>query len=193
MTYDPTYDRLRGWERVLAPIFPPSQICYHVIFIKPLHHISPQQSMQSNISRVHCHTAYNLPPITILVSKHSSNSQLTLVKSYRLQMYVPKSTVDPTYFDLFKSCFISGYPIWPGSPLFWISKRQSITAHSTADAEVYATNECTKRLTHLQNILRDLNITNILTSLPINMYNDNEATVKWSRNQTTKGLRHIKI
>ena len=106
---------------------------------------------------------------------------------------VPKSTDAPTYLDLFKSRSISGYLIWLGGPLFWISKRQSITAHSTAEAEVYATNECTKRLTHLQNILRDLNITNILTSLPINIYNDNEAAVKWSRNQTTKGLRHIQM
>ena len=95
---------------------------------------------------------------------------------------VPKSTDDPTYLDLFKSRSISGYLIWPGGPLFWISKRQSITAHSTAEVEVYATNECTKRLTHFQNIIRDLNITHILTSLPINIYNDNEAAVKWSRN-----------
>ena len=60
---------------------------------------------------------------------------------------VPKSTDDPTYLDLFKSRSISGYLIW------------RIIAHSTVEAEVYATNECTKRLTHLQNILRDLNIT----------------------------------
>ena len=26
----------------------------------------------------------------------------------------------------------------------------------------------------------------ILTSLPINIYNENKAEVKWSRNQTTK-------
>ena len=73
------------------------------------------------------------------------------------------------------------------------SKRQTITAHSTTEAGVYATNECTKRLTRLQNIPRDLNITNILTSLPINIYNDNEAAAKWSRNQTTKGLHHIQM
>ena len=42
-------------------------------------------------------------------------------------------------------------------------------------------------------MLCDLKIINILIFLPINVYNDIEAVVKWSRNQTTKGLRHIQM
>lgn len=45
--------------------------------------------------------------------------------------------------NIFKSCSISRYLIWLGGPLFWISKRQSIIAYSTVEAEVYVTKECT--------------------------------------------------
>jgi hypothetical protein len=72
-------------------------------------------------------------------------------------------------------------------PLHWLSKRQSVTAGSSAEAEIYATDECIKFLLELSQILEFLvPDTNIV-------YNDNNACVQWSKNTTTKGLRHIQM
>jgi hypothetical protein len=107
----------------------------------------------------------------------------------------PKPGDPPQELDLFKSRSISGFLIWLGGPLHWVSKRQSITARSSTEAEIYAIDECTKCIQHLSNILRDLHLFHIFTNEnePIPIKNDNEAAVKWSHNMTTKGLRHIQM
>jgi len=108
---------------------------------------------------------------------------------------VPKPGDPPQELDLFKSRSISGFLLWLGGPLHWVSKRQSITARSSTEAEIYAIDECTKCIQHLSNILRDLNLFNTFTNdgNPITIRNDNEAAVKWSHNMTTKGLRHLQM
>jgi hypothetical protein len=47
---------------------------------------------------------------------------------------------------LFTSQSMSAYYIDLYGPLHWISKRQSVTACSSAEAEIYATDECVKFL-----------------------------------------------
>ena len=79
-----------------------------------------------------------------------------------------------------------------GGPLHWVSKRQSITARSSTEAEIYATDECAKSLQHISHIFTDLQLPHLIPS-PINLFNDNEATVKWTNNLTTKGLRHLQM
>ena len=78
-----------------------------------------------------------------------------------------------------------------GGPIAWSSKRQKITARSSAEAEIYATDECTKNILHIQHIRQDLHFSNSHNSCPI--YNDNAACVQWAHNCTSKGLRHIQI
>ncbi len=95
--------------------------------------------------------------------------------------------------ELFKSRSVSGYLIWFGGPLHWSSKRQSITARSSAEAEIYATDECTKQLIHLSFIVDGLNLTKEVMPSPTMIYNDNMACVLWSKTTSTKGLRHIQI
>ena len=93
---------------------------------------------------------------------------------------------------LFKSRSLSGYLIWMGGPLHWMSKRQSITARSSAEAEIYAIDECVKALQHIRHIFEDLHLAHLLPSTFL-IYNDNEASVKWTANMTSKGLRHIQM
>ncbi len=95
--------------------------------------------------------------------------------------------------DLFKSRSISGFVIWLGGPIHWSSKRQTITARSSTEAEIYAVDECTKCLLHIINLLKDLKLFKRFTNGPIKIHNDNEASVKWSHNMTTKGLRFIQM
>ena len=76
-------------------------------------------------------------------------------------------------------------------PVSWSSKRQKITARSSAEAEIYATDECVKNIQQLNNIRCDLKLPHAMNTTPI--YNDNNACVLWSHNCTSKGLRHIQI
>ena len=95
--------------------------------------------------------------------------------------------------DLFKTRSLSGFLLWLQGPLHWCSKRQTITARSTAEAEIYSTDECVKALLHLQQLVSGLKLTNELMPPPNIIHNDNAACVAWSHNMTTKGLRHIQI
>lgn len=94
--------------------------------------------------------------------------------------------------ELFKSRSLSSFFIWMGGPLHWMSKRQSITARSSAEAEIYAIDECVKALQHIRHIFEDLHLAHLLRST-FCIYNDNEASVKWTANMTSKGLRHIQM
>ena len=106
---------------------------------------------------------------------------------------VPKRTNKPQQLELFKSRSLSGFVLWGNGPIHWSSKRQSLTARSTAEAEIIATDECVKFLLHMRNLCDDLNIHTFIFPDIITVYNDNAASIKWSNNMTTKGLRYIQI
>lgn len=95
--------------------------------------------------------------------------------------------------DLFKTRSMSGFLITLNGPLHWQAKRQKITARSSAEAEIYATDECVKNILHLKNMINDLNLTKDLMSSPTKLYNDNMACIHWSRNSTSKNIRHLQI
>ena len=105
----------------------------------------------------------------------------------------PQEDKTPPELELFKTRSMSGFITWLNGPLMWISKRQTYTARSSAEAEIYATDECAKNILHLMNIIQDLDLTQELIQGPINIWNDNNACVCWSKNTTTKGLRHVQI
>ena len=106
----------------------------------------------------------------------------------------PKDPLSPQpSLPLFKSRSMSGYIQWLNGPLHWQSKRQTITARSTAEAEIYATDECCKSILHIRLILSDLELLTTFCPGATTIYNDNNACVLWSTNMTTKGLRHVQI
>eukprot|EP00957_Ditylum_brightwellii_P069915 5309494-Ditylum_brightwellii.AAC.1 len=105
----------------------------------------------------------------------------------------PSPNSKPTFLYLFKSRSISGCILWMNDPIHWISKCQSITARSSAEAEIYATDKCIKILLHITNISDDIGLRNLFIKETIDLYNDNQAYVKWAQKMTTKGLRHIQM
>ena len=94
---------------------------------------------------------------------------------------------------LFVSRSMSTFYIDLMGPLHWLSKLQTVTAGSSAEAEIYATNECVKFLLELSQILDFLNVKDIFMSGISTIYNDNQACVNWSKTSTSKGLRHIQM
>ena len=104
-----------------------------------------------------------------------------------------KPNTNTQQIEIFKSRSLSGYLLWFGGPIHWSSKRQSITARSTTEAEIYATDECVKHLLHTSYLLEDLNLIDEIMPEPTSVLNDNNACVQWSHNCTMKGLQHIQI
>jgi len=78
-------------------------------------------------------------------------------------------------------------------PLHWLSKRQTVTAGSLAEAEIYATNECVKFLLEFHQLLEFLGVKHQFMPGTQTIYNDNNVCVIWSKRCTTKGLRHIQM
>ena len=102
--------------------------------------------------------------------------------------YSPSTTI-----ALHKSRSISGHIITLHGPLHWSSKRQSITARSSAESEIYATDECCKDLLYLSQLIQDLNLQDTLLNKTIHIYNDSMACVHWTKNRTTRSIRHIQL
>jgi len=94
---------------------------------------------------------------------------------------------------LFASRSMSAYYIDLYGPLHWLSKHQSITAGSSAEAEIYAMDECVKFLLEFVQLLEFLNLKSTFMPSTNVIYNDNKACVNWSKTCTTKGLRHIQM
>ncbi len=94
---------------------------------------------------------------------------------------------------LFTSRSMSAYYIDLFGPLHWISKHQSVTAGSSAEAEIYATDECVKFLLELVQILDFLGVKHLFMPSVNIIYNDNKACVDWSKACTTNGLCHIQM
>lgn len=88
---------------------------------------------------------------------------------------------------------ISGHIIFLFGPLHWQSKRQSITAKSSAEPEIYATDELVREFTYIRNVFKDLGLQKQFLSKPINIFNDNMTCVQWSKNRTTRTIRHIQL
>ena len=94
---------------------------------------------------------------------------------------------------LFASHSMSAFYIDLFGPLHWLSKRQTVTAGSSAEAEIYATDECVKFLLELSQLLDFLGVRDIFTPSTHTIYNDNNACINWSKKCTTKGLRLIQM
>ena len=96
---------------------------------------------------------------------------------------------------LFHSRSMSGYIQWLIGPLHWTSKRQTITARSTAEAEIYATYECTKNILHIRHILEYLHL--LSTFCPMskskkmwfeNPYKTNQSPSNTSQDQSASQI-----
>jgi len=98
-----------------------------------------------------------------------------------------------TELPLFVSRSMSAYFVDLFGPIHWISKRQAVTAGSSAEAEIYATNECVKFLLELAQLLDFLGVWQQFMPGTQTIFNDNNACVNWSKHCTTKGLWHIQM
>ena len=100
-------------------------------------------------------------------------------------------THKPSFTSLYKNS--PGHLILLHGPLHWFAGRQISTAQSTAEAEIYSTNECARDFMNLRHIISDLNLSDTLAPGPTPIYNDNMACVHWCHNKSNRSMRHIQI
>jgi hypothetical protein len=94
---------------------------------------------------------------------------------------------------LFASRSMSAFYVDLLGPLHWLSKQQTVTAGSSAKAEIYATNDCVKFLLELVQLIDFFELQDVFMPGTNVILNDNSACVNWSKRCTTKGLRHIQM
>jgi len=94
---------------------------------------------------------------------------------------------------LFVSRSMSAFYVDLFGPLHWLSKRQTVTAGSSTEVEIYATDECVKFLLELVQLLEILDVKQSFMPSTNMIYNNNKACINWSKSCTMKGLRHIQM
>jgi hypothetical protein len=92
---------------------------------------------------------------------------------------------------LFASQSMSAFYIDLLRLVHWLSKCQSVTAGSSVEVEIYATDECVKFLLELTQIMEFLEVRAIFMPYTNIIYNDNKACVQWSNAQLQKVLVFI--
>ena len=65
-----------------------------------------------------------------------------------------------------------------GALILWKSQKELRNSHSSCESEIKATDECTKNMWYIRNILEDLSLLDINT--PTTIYNDNRGAVDWA-------------
>ena len=86
---------------------------------------------------------------------------------------------------------ICGHVIFmAGGPLLWKSHKEKRNSHSSCEAEVKATDECTKSVQWFRNVLDDLSL---LPPAPTKIWNDNQGAVNWANTTSHKAMRHVNI
>jgi hypothetical protein len=92
--------------------------------------------------------------------------------------------------EMFKLRSISGYIVFhAGGPIAWSSVRQPHTSRSSCEAEIRATNECTKEVLSVCLRSLDIGLEDNITPTPV--YNDNQGCVDWCKTTTTSGMKHM--
>ncbi|MBW0468119.1 hypothetical protein O181_007834 [Austropuccinia psidii MF-1] len=77
-----------------------------------------------------------------------------------------------------------------GNPISWVSKKQSVVAQSTTEAEFIAMNICVKQLQWMSYLLNDLGINSSKPTL----YNDNSGALTISKQATLNdNTKHIEV
>ena len=102
------------------------------------------------------------------------------------------SVPDGSEIEMFKFRSMSGFLIMRcGGPIAWKAVRQERCSRSTCEAEVIAIDEATKEVLSLRHRCDDMSLPD--SSIPTPVFNDNSGAVQWSKNSTSKGLRHVNV
>ena len=87
---------------------------------------------------------------------------------------------------------MSGYIILcSGSLVFWKAVHQEYTSMRSCEAEVRATNECTKFILSVRLRINDLG--HLPPHEPIPLWNDSHACIDLSKSISTKGRKHLNL
>jgi len=94
--------------------------------------------------------------------------------------------------SLLETRSICGHVLFLASgPVLWKCHREKRTSRSSCEAEVKATDECTKSVQMFRHLLSEIGGFDLSKPTPI--LNDNQGAVDWCKTTSTKGMRHVNI
>jgi hypothetical protein len=147
-------------------------------------------------------TARSLRYLEHLFGYLKSNSDYAIVYSQeQWGLGVNPDVDDSEFFALVDSSYAdpdidfrstTGYMvIWKSAPIVWSSKKQSITALSSAEAEVMGGSDCGKKIRALRQFFEELGLCPVR---PTVLYEDNQSAIQYSVGELTHSrLRHVDI
>ena len=77
-----------------------------------------------------------------------------------------------------------------GGPVQWKAFKEERNSRSSCEAEIKATDECTKSIQFFRNVLADIGFPQ---ETPTPVYNDNKGAIDWSASMSNKKMRHYNI
>ena len=108
-----------------------------------------------------------------------------------MDVFVPKPNTTPIEQNPQALCSLSGWMIMhAGAPIAWGCARHKDTAQSSCQAEVHSINEMTKLVPEYKLLFRDLNIP---IDYPIQILNDNQSAIQWTKGTTTNKMRWVDL
>jgi hypothetical protein len=125
----------------------------------------------SNCSSLESFLHFPVPPTILPMSDANWGPQDATIHKNTNAMQLP----------LFASLSMSTFYIDLLGPLHWMLKRQTVTAGSSVEAEIYVTNECVKFLLELVQLLEFLGVRDTFMPGVTTIFNDNNACVNWSK------------
>jgi hypothetical protein len=110
---------------------------------------------------------------------------------------IGNAVVDGTLLPLFKFRSMNGGIVFRnGGPIGWLGVRQERASLSSCEAEIRATNTTSKKVIDFRNLSRRVSDSGLSVpdaTSPTVLYNDNNASVNWSYNMTSKAACNIEL
>ena len=77
-----------------------------------------------------------------------------------------------------------------GAPVMWKVFKEARSSRSSCEAEIKASDECTKGIQFFRDVLTDIGLG---INGPTNVYNDNRGAIDWAHTLSNKRMRHFNI
>lgn len=77
-----------------------------------------------------------------------------------------------------------------GAPVMWKVFKEERNSRSSCEAEIKASDECTKAIQFFRHVLEDFGLG---LKGPTNVYNDNKGAIGWAHSLSNKRMRHYNI
>jgi hypothetical protein len=141
---------------------------------------------QFNCRPTKTHLKYAIQIVQYLFN--TRNSKLKFIKS-DIEPLIGYADADFANDKIDRKSITGNIIYYKGNPIFWNSKKQTILAQSTNEAEIISCNSICKQLMFYKNLIKII----FNDEIKVIILNDNTGSIKFCKNGLTKRTKHIDI